>query len=46
MPHFFVDIPQLAEELFVHSSVKLIMQDVQSKETNKFLPLIYFMGFT
>lgn len=34
MPHFFVDLPQLAEELFVNSSVKLIMQDIQSKKTN------------
>jgi len=46
MPHFFVDIPQLAEELFVDSSVKLKVQDKQSKKTNKFLSLIDFMGFT
>jgi len=41
-----VDIPQLAEELFVDSSVKLKVQDKQSKKTNKFLSLINFMGFT
>ena len=46
IPHFFVDIPQLAEELFVNSSVKLKVQDKQSKKTNKFLSLINFMGFT
>lgn len=46
IPHFFVDIPQLAEELFVNSSVKLKVQDEQSKKTNKFLSLVNFMGFT
>lgn len=46
IPHFFVDIPQLAEELFVNSSVKLKVQDEQSKKTNKFLSLVNFMWFT
>ena len=40
-----MDIPQLAEELFINSFVQLEVQDKQSQKAYNFLPLINFMSF-